>query len=167
MLANDSDPDGDPLTLVAVRDAPMHGTTTPVEGGVEYLAAPGYAGPDSFTYEISDGELTAVATVSVTVTSDANTAPVASDDSVTTRWGSPVTVDVTANDSDADGDPLSVVRIWRPEHGGAQLVDGQVLYTPRGRFIGSTPSGTRSATDAVVWPRPSSRCRSTPTTASS
>lgn len=52
-----SDPDADPLTY-EVLDPPAHGTLTeldPATGRVRYTPAAGYAGPDSFTYRVSDG----------------------------------------------------------------------------------------------------------------
>ena len=75
VLANDSDPDNDPLTLVAITQ-PSHGVAViNVDGTVTYTPAPNYNGTDSFTYTASDGyEGAATATVSVTVTA-VNDAP--------------------------------------------------------------------------------------------
>jgi hypothetical protein len=69
LLANDSDPDGDPLTLPAVDAAsPKGATITLDEDYVTYAAAAGYAGPDSFHYTVRDGYGgSAMATVNVTV----------------------------------------------------------------------------------------------------
>jgi hypothetical protein len=68
VLANDSDPDGDALTVVSVTGASHGDVTIPVGGGsVNYLPFAGYSGPDSFTYTISDGVTTSTATVNVTV----------------------------------------------------------------------------------------------------
>jgi hypothetical protein len=67
VLGNDSDPDNHPLTLTTVGAA-LHGTTQISGNGVQYSPAPNYFGPDSFTYQISDGNGgTASATVNVTV----------------------------------------------------------------------------------------------------
>ena len=75
VLNNDSDPDNDSLTVVAVTQ-PSHGTTAiNPDGTVTYTPARNFNGADSFTYTISDGhEGTATATVSVTVTA-VNDAP--------------------------------------------------------------------------------------------
>ena len=68
VLANDSDPDGDALTLTAVTQ-PAHGSAFIDGSAVLYNPAAGYFGPDSFDYTVSDGNGgTATATVSVTVT---------------------------------------------------------------------------------------------------
>jgi len=64
---NDTDPDGDPLTIIAVTQG-AKGTVV-IEGNtVRYTANPGASGADSFTYTISDGFETATATVNVTIT---------------------------------------------------------------------------------------------------
>jgi hypothetical protein len=67
VLANDSDPDGDPLTAVLVT-GPAHGTLTlDADGSFNYTPAAGYSGPDSFTYRAGDGQLeSGVATVRLT-----------------------------------------------------------------------------------------------------
>ena len=68
VLANDSDPDGDPITIVAVG-TPAHGTAVINGSKISYAPAPGYVGPDSFSYTIADPKgLTSTATVSITVT---------------------------------------------------------------------------------------------------
>ncbi len=67
VLTNDSDPDGDPISLVASTDG-SHGTVNCIAGVCTYTPAPDYNGTDSFTYTISDGRGgSAVATVNVTV----------------------------------------------------------------------------------------------------
>jgi hypothetical protein len=65
-----------------------------------------------------------------------NTPPVAVDDAVATGRDQPVTINVLANDSDADGDPLTVSAIGTPLHGTA-TTDGQtIIYTPTPSFVG-------------------------------
>ncbi len=70
VLANDTDPDQDPLTLTAVAQS-SHGTVTLDEGDTTVTYAPeaNYFGPDSLTYTVSDtGAVTDTATVWITVT---------------------------------------------------------------------------------------------------
>ena len=69
LLANDSDPDGDPLTLTAVTmGATPHGTVSLAGGVVTYTPTAGYTGADAFTYTLSDGHVTSTGTVNLTVT---------------------------------------------------------------------------------------------------
>ena len=70
VLANDTDPEQDPLNSLLVA-APANGTLTlNPNGSFNYTANPGFIGTDSFTYQINDGDLTNpnAATVSITVT---------------------------------------------------------------------------------------------------
>src|SRR6266576_3125920 len=57
VLTNDSDPDGDPISVVAFSPTSAHGGTVTVtnNGGFSFLPPAGYQGADSFTYTISDG----------------------------------------------------------------------------------------------------------------
>jgi VCBS repeat-containing protein len=68
LLANDSDPDDDPLTP-SIVDSTANGTITTLNanGTFRYEPDDGYNGPDAFTYQVSDGNETAEATVSITV----------------------------------------------------------------------------------------------------
>lgn len=110
VLANDSDPDGDTLTVTAVS-APAHGSAVPTAGGVAYTPAPGYLGTDSFTYTIGDGKGgSATATVHVTVVTP-NRPPVAGPLSVRVLKGESIDIPVLQAASDPDGDPLTVVSV--------------------------------------------------------
>ncbi|HEY3484993.1 MAG TPA: Ig-like domain-containing protein, partial [Ilumatobacteraceae bacterium] len=68
VLANDSDPDDDSLTLESFTQ-PAHGVVDCTTGGeCTYTSDLGFDGFDAFTYEVSDGDLSAQAAVAVTVT---------------------------------------------------------------------------------------------------
>ena len=66
VMVNDNDPDGDSFWIQSVG-APANGVVTNDAGVLTYAPAAGFAGTDTFTYDISDGDLTATATVTVTV----------------------------------------------------------------------------------------------------
>jgi hypothetical protein len=107
VLANDTDADGDALIITGVSQ-PANGTVVNNGTDVTYTPDANFAGTDSFTYTISDGQGgTATATVTVTV-NPVNTAPVLeiSVDSIETDEGQLITR--TLSVSDADGDPLTV-----------------------------------------------------------
>ena len=70
VLANDRGMDGDRLQVVAVA-APGHGIATATDGGVHYVPAPDYQGPDTFSYTVAGRTgLARRATVALTVTAD-------------------------------------------------------------------------------------------------
>ena len=131
VLANDSDPNGDPLTVTALS-TPGHGSANLNPGGtVHYLPAADYNGLDSFSYTVSDGQgNSATGTVSVTVT-PVNDNPVAGPDTLVTSREVPSTLAVLANDADVDGDALSVAAVTAPAHGTVAIeADGSVTYSP-------------------------------------
>ena len=140
VLTNDSDPDGDPLTVTGVTQ-PANGTVTINEDGtLSYVPATGFTGEDTITYTITDGNGgTATGEVVVTVEDGdgTNTPPVAVDDDITTGTDTPVTFDPTDNDTDPDGDPLTVTDVTDPDNGTVTVGDdGSVTYTPDTGFIG-------------------------------
>ncbi|NOY46218.1 MAG: S8 family serine peptidase [Deltaproteobacteria bacterium] len=136
VLANDSDPDGDALSLVSV-DAPLHGTAEVQGNRVLYTPAPDYWGEDGFAYTVDDGHGgTAQARVSVNVL-PVNDAPRPQDDTASTVEGQAVEIVVTANDADPDGDAMSVVSVTSPSTGVAEVVSAStVRYTPDPGFVG-------------------------------
>ncbi|MCY3698924.1 MAG: tandem-95 repeat protein [Gemmatimonadetes bacterium] len=136
VLANDTDIDGDGLQVSSVS-APSNGTAAISGGGVRYTPAANWHGTDRFTYEIDDGNGgTASASVEVTV-SPVNDVPEAADDAATTLEDEPVTVNVLANDTDPDGDGLTVSSVTAPENGTAEVAAGGVRYTPDANWHGT------------------------------
>ncbi|UTF61348.1 Ig-like domain-containing protein [Gilvimarinus sp. DA14] len=136
VLANDSDVEGDLLSVTAVTQ-PSNGTVTLVNGEVRYTPDANFTGQDTFTYTVSDGNGgTDTGTVTVTVDPE-NDPPVAVNDNVTVSEDSGATViDVLANDSDVEGDLLSVTAVTQPSNGTVTLVNGEVRYTPDANFTG-------------------------------
>lgn len=150
VAANDTDPDGDPLTLSprAVLVAPVHGRVRPAGGtSLVYTPIAGFSGSDSFVYQISDGRGgTAEGCVTVSVSSQIAW-PVARDDSATTDRGRPVSLNVLGNDDDPDGDPLSLIAADLAQHGSVVWNDdGTATYTPDPNYVGSD-SFTYTAAD--------------------
>ncbi len=141
VLANDSDANGDVLTIADVT-APAHGTVTVNgDGTLTYTPNADYYGPDPFTYTVSDGIALAAGTVEMTVNPVADP-PVAQDDSLSTEPDTSLTInvinDLIANDFDIDGDPLSFQSFDQPANG--MLVDngnGTLTYTPNVGFAGT------------------------------
>src|SRR6185312_6539227 len=110
VLANDSDADGDALTITAVS-TPAHGTAIAAGANVDYTPAANYLGDDTFTYSITDGRGgTASATVHVTVGLP-NQPPVAGSLNVRVLKGGAIDIPVLQAASDPDGDPLTVIAV--------------------------------------------------------
>ena len=136
VLANDHDPDGDRLRVASAGGA-EHGTVTIVSGGVRYAPELNWHGEDRFTYTVADpGGLTSRASVRVTVT-PVNDPPEAVDDEAETLEDVPAVVDVLANDTDVDGDPLRVVSVGPAGHGTTAMADGGVRYAPDLNWYGT------------------------------
>ncbi|TDR48896.1 outer membrane protein OmpA-like peptidoglycan-associated protein [Tahibacter aquaticus] len=137
VLANDTDPENDALSVTGITP-PAHGTASFSSAGVTYTPAAGYVGTDTFTYSISDGYGGSdTATVTVTIGDAGNRPPVAVNDSARTAAATPVTVNVLGNDSDPDGDSLSIGAVGTPAHGTVvRNSNGSVTYTPVAGFEG-------------------------------
>ncbi|WP_181423484.1 Ig-like domain-containing protein [Halomonas heilongjiangensis] len=157
VLANDSDPDGDPLTIGSVTQPANGSVTINPDGTLTYTPNEEFVGSDSFTYRASDGELLSdPATVSITVepAEPVNNPPVANDDSATTTQGIAVQIAVLANDSDPDGDPLTIGSVTQPANGTITInANGTLTYTPNEEFVGSD-SFTYRASDGELLSDP-------------
>jgi hypothetical protein len=131
-----SDPDGDLLTYTTTT-FPLHGLLTGSEPNLTYTPNPNYHGRDSFMFNASDGSLTSAdATVTIDVAS-VNDVPIGVNDEASTERGTTLTIAVLANDTDADGDLLSVTAVGPVSTGTVQVnANGTVTYTPSRRFTG-------------------------------
>jgi putative nucleotidyltransferase with HDIG domain len=131
LLGNDSDPDGDHLTVTSVSD-PNHGSVKQTADGYAYRPADDYNGPDHMTYTVSDGQGgTTTAALSVDVT-PVNDAPIVGPAAYAATVGRRLSVNaangVLANASDIEGDHLTVVSDDSPAIDIA--ADGSFAYTP-------------------------------------
>ncbi len=149
LQSNDTDLDGDALSV----DPKSVGTFSTTQGGTIIIAADGsysytpaanFNGTDTFEYTVTDGKLTDIGKLSITV-NPVNDAPVAVDDVNSTDEDTPVnsTLDLQSNDTDLDGDALSVdpksVGTFSTTQGGTIIIaaDGSYSYTPAANFNGT------------------------------
>jgi hypothetical protein len=141
-LANDSDPDGDPLAITAVTQGANGRVVLNADGTLGYTPDAGFSGLDRFSYTVADpfgGSASASVTVAVQASPDA---PVAAADAAETIWGTPVTLDVLENDSATLGGELAVIATSQGGHGAVVLnADGTVSYTPEPGFVGTDVFG--------------------------
>lgn len=145
--SNDTDPEdgSDGLTVDSVAQ-PGNGAVTNNGDDVTYTPDAEFHGTDTFTYTIRDSEgETDQAVVTVTVY-EVNDPPVAADDEKTTDEDIAVTVDVLDNDTDPDGDTLTVSDVTQPDNGAVTNNQNNVTYTPDDDFHG-TDTFTYTAVD--------------------
>ncbi len=129
VLANDVDANGDTLSIASVTQG-SRGAVAINGTAVTYSPNPNANGTDTFTYTASDGKGgtdDAVVTVTIAPVDDL---PVAGNDTATTAMGTAVTINVLDNDSDVDGDPLSIISVTQPTKGSATTNGTTVTYTP-------------------------------------
>ncbi|GAD01157.1 glycosyl hydrolase family 8 [Agarivorans albus] len=148
VLQNDSDPDGDAISIVSFTQA-SNGSVSQVGDGLSYSPNSNYSGSDSFSYTISDGQLEASATVSVTVTdTTVNNPPSAcftvSIDAATV--GQSIDFDASCA-NDVDGDALSYA--WNfGDNNGATGATASHSYSAAGTYQASlTVSDGKGASD--------------------
>ncbi|ELA9842272.1 tandem-95 repeat protein, partial [Vibrio parahaemolyticus] len=137
VLGNDTFEDDGKVVSLDTNNGPANGTVSVnPDGSVTYTPNDNYVGKDTFTYIVTSGGVSESATVEVNVTS-VNDAPVAKDDIATTQEDTAVTIDVLPNDSDVDGDKLSIQSATVPEaQGKVEIVDGKLVFTPAENFNG-------------------------------
>ncbi|HEX2551156.1 MAG TPA: Ig-like domain-containing protein, partial [Nocardioidaceae bacterium] len=131
-LANDSDPEGEPLVIAAVSQGGVGTAVLNPDGTLTYTPEAGFTGIAGFGYVAVDpqgGE--AFGTVNVFVTN--KRPPMANDDYGSMNRGGSLTLDVLANDTDPDGDTLRVAQVSGPV---VINPDQTVTYTPRPTFTG-------------------------------
>ncbi|EPP5607314.1 tandem-95 repeat protein, partial [Vibrio parahaemolyticus] len=137
VLSNDTFESTDKVVSLDADNGPKNGTViVNNDGTVTYTPDDNYVGKDTFTYVVTSGGVSESTTVEVNVT-PVNDAPVAKDDIATTQEDTAVTIDVLPNDTDADGDKLSIESASVPkEQGTVEVVDGKLVFTPAENFNG-------------------------------
>ncbi|MDF4588345.1 tandem-95 repeat protein, partial [Vibrio parahaemolyticus] len=137
VLGNDTFEGDDKVVSLDTNNGPANGTVSVnPDGSVTYTPNDNYHGTDSFTYIVTSGGVSESTTVRVDVT-PVNDAPVAKDDTAITDEDTPVTIDVLPNDTDVDGDKLSIQSASVIEaQGKVEIVDGKLVFTPAENFNG-------------------------------
>ncbi|MCS4051272.1 surface protein [Salinibacter ruber] len=152
VLANDTDPNGDSLTVSVVSDASSGNLTLKANGALQYDPQRNFSGTDSFSYEAVD-DSSAADTASVTIAVlPINDPPVANADSFETRQDSALTVaapGVLENDTDVDGDTLAAALVSGAGNGDLTLQeDGSFEYVPNSSFTGEDSFTYRALDDS-------------------
>jgi Bacterial Ig domain len=136
---------GIPGTLVvSLSGQPAHGTASFSGGQLTYTPQQGFVGVDTFAYQVRYGR--AVATGAITVTM-INSAPVAVNDVFSMGLNKAATIRVLDNDSDPDGDALTITSVVGTGPGSAAIVNNRVLYTPPAKTYGERAIFTYAVSD--------------------
>ena len=141
LLANDSDVDGDAAHRAAGRSAEPRTITLADDGSFQYTPGPIITRGQLHLRRQRQRGRKPVATVAITIEA-VNDAPVAADDAYTIGEDGTLIVDTAAgllaNDSDVDGDTLTVRLVDPPSHGTVTLADdGSFEYTPEADYHGA------------------------------
>lgn len=139
LLANDRDPDGDPLSLVSVQDAENGTVRLGGDGFLYFTPTHDYSGAAGFSYTIGDGK-GGFSTAEVRLDVRANTDPHATDDNVNTTVNRLKVIEpgnLVNDDFDADGDALRLVSVQNAQHGQVWIgQDGKLYFQPDHGFVG-------------------------------
>ena len=129
IILTGSDVNGDALDFT-LESQPSIGALSGTPPNLTYTPNANLNGSDSFTFSVDDGLLTSSpATVDITINS-VNDPPIAGDDVATTLEDTPIAIAVLANDSDVEGDALSVVGVTNGAFGVASTDGNIVTYFP-------------------------------------
>ena len=133
VLVNDTDPENDTLRIASVTQ-PAGAPTATISNGKIIFDPKGVVGSISFSYTISDGHGNTADTVVTVASTDPGSGnvhyPLITGETVTTKDGVDILIDVLANDTDADGDTLILDQIDSGSHGETHKVGNKVLYKP-------------------------------------
>ncbi|TMS67570.1 Ig-like domain-containing protein [Pseudoalteromonas sp. S1691] len=151
VLSNDTDPENDSLTI---SEASTNTGSVSVAGSnLAYTPEADFNGQAVINYTLSDGTDTASGVLNITVT-PVNDSPVANPDTATINEDSSTTVNVVANDTDTEGDSLTITTV-SADSGSATIVANQIQYTPQADYNGTavvtyTVSDGEAATSATL-----------------
>jgi len=150
VLANDSDPDGDALTITAVGTAagttPL-GQATIENGHVRFVPDANKKGTAWLNYTASDPSGLSASNLAIVTIRSVPDAPVANPDVASTNEEAAVTTAVLANDTDGDGEALTLAAVGQGAHGSVTIDGAQrAVYTPAVDFFG-TDTFTYTAAD--------------------
>ena len=128
-----TDVDGDVLTYRRVSGPAW--LNVAADGTLSGTPKSGDVGANNWTMEVSDANITAQATLAISVTATPNNPPVANDQSIATDEDKPVAITLTG--SDADGDPITFTVVSQPTHGTLSGSAPNLTYTPDTGFSGA------------------------------
>src|SRR5688572_24046274 len=149
------DAQGDTLTITL--GTPANGTVAMIGNSFTYTPNANFNGTDQFSVTVDDGALTAMGVVSIAIT-PVNDVPIGGADSFATNEDVAHAAEITSllsNDSDVDGDTLTIVGVGNNISGTAVISGDDVIFTPLTNFTGVgsyryTLSDGKTSTEVTV-----------------
>ena len=149
VLANDTDVDGGPKSIASVTQ-PANGAVVITGAGTgltyqpnaNYCNNPPGTALETFTYTLAPGSSSTTVTVTVTCVNDP---PVAVDNAATVNEdASATTINVLANDINADGGPMTIESVTQPANGTVAITNAgaDLTYTPNANYCNDPPGTT-------------------------
>ncbi|MEM6319797.1 MAG: Ig-like domain-containing protein [Bacteroidota bacterium] len=137
--ANDTDIDGDALTVESLGASKRGVTYTISNDSLFYTPGSGFVGVDTICYAISDGSLKDTALLLIIITDPNNIPPIAVNDMVTTAPNVVINIDVQANDTEPNGDVLTTTILSGPAAGNTAtvLANDSIQYQANIGFVGN------------------------------
>ena len=141
VLANDSDPNDDPLTAELVTDVSNGTLTLYSNGSFDYTPNGDWNGVDSFIYKAYDGQDYSNDANAVITVNAVNDPPTADDDAYSVDQDITLNVSeangVLDNDTDVENDPLTAILVTDVSNGTLTLYStGAFDYTPDANYVG-------------------------------
>lgn len=136
LLENDGDAEGQPLTAVLVSDVGHGDLILNEDGSFTYTPDPNYNGMDSFTYQVSDGDLSSNSAVVSIDIAPVNDIPLAFGDRAQGATGAIIEINVLANDDGMGDGAMSLEVVTSPVNGVVEVVGNIIRYTPAAGFVG-------------------------------
>ena len=131
-----TDVDQDNLTYSIVSDV-SNGTTSISGSTLTYTPNQDWNGTDTFTYKVNDGSLDSNTSNGTITIAAVNDAPVANDVTISTNETRFISVDITLDGTDVDGDNLTYTIVSDVSNGTTSIDGNEVTYTPNQDFHGT------------------------------
>ncbi len=134
---SNTDTDGDLLTVTNLSTATNGTASIDQKATINYTPDSNFTGTDYLIATIKDS-LGKSKDENITINVNPNTTPTANDDTATVKNDTNITINVLLNDSDADGDTLTIKSLTKmPKHGIATITNNKIIYTPKQDYKGT------------------------------
>jgi len=136
-FATGTDPEGDPITFAIASEVSNGQLELNTDGSFLYTPTENFNGVDSFDFIVNDGQVDSfTASIELNVVA-VNDLPIAENDLAYSAYQSTLIISPLENDSDVDGDQLTISIQQMPQNGTLQITSDTLEYTPNNSFVGA------------------------------